>query len=207
MAPGNYGIEFSSLGLHLKARQRKGYLELLECMSRGEGGYHIKYGGLYQVPWTQRLHLGLPVTPQTKVGEVSHSMSDLCGQFYKVHHKSPHSLPFTPKALSVQRCSQRKRAHQDCPSDSGKIPHGDTLLLLLSHFSHVRLCATPQTAAHQAPQSLGFSRQEHWSGLPFPSPMHESEKWKWSSDFTGPEWSKAVATRGQPYLLEVHKRK
>ena len=27
---------------------------------------------------------------------------------------------------------------------------------------------------------LGFSRQEHWSGLPFPSPMHESEKWKWS---------------------------
>ena len=34
-------------------------------------------------------------------------------------------------------------------------------------------------AAHQAPRSLGFSRQEHWSGLPFPSPMHESEKWKW----------------------------
>ena len=39
-----------------------------------------------------------------------------------------------------------------------------TLLLLLSHFSSVRLCATP---------SLGFSRQEHWSGLPFPSPMHK----------------------------------
>ena len=35
-------------------------------------------------------------------------------------------------------------------------------------------------AAHQAPPSLGFSRQEHWSGLPFPSLMHESEKWKWS---------------------------
>ena len=34
--------------------------------------------------------------------------------------------------------------------------------------------------AHQAPPSLGFSRQEHWSGLPFPSPMHESEKWKGS---------------------------
>ena len=49
------------------------------------------------------------------------------------------------------------------------------LLLLLSCFSRVRLCATPQMAAHQAPQSLGFSRQEHWSGLPFPSPMHESE--------------------------------
>ena len=47
------------------------------------------------------------------------------------------------------------------------------LLLLLSRFSRVRLCATPDTAAHQAPPSLGFSRQEHWSGLPFPSPMHE----------------------------------
>ena len=50
------------------------------------------------------------------------------------------------------------------------------LLLLLSRFSHVRLCATPETAAHQDVLSLGFSRQEHWSGLPFPSPMHESEK-------------------------------
>ena len=35
-------------------------------------------------------------------------------------------------------------------------------------------------AARQAPLSLGFSRQEHWSGLPFPSAVHESEKWKWS---------------------------
>ena len=51
-----------------------------------------------------------------------------------------------------------------------------TLLLLLSRFSRVRLCVTPQTAVHQAPPSLGFSRQEYWSGLPFPSPMHESKK-------------------------------
>ena len=49
------------------------------------------------------------------------------------------------------------------------------LLLLLSHFSRVQLCATPWMAAHQAPPSLGFSRQEHWSGLPLPSPMRESE--------------------------------
>ena len=45
------------------------------------------------------------------------------------------------------------------------------LLLLLSHFSHVRFCATLWTAAHQAALSLGFSRQECWSGLPFPSPV------------------------------------
>ena len=46
----------------------------------------------------------------------------------------------------------------------------DTLLLLPSRFSRVRLCATPRTAAHQAPPSLGFSRQERWSGSPLPSP-------------------------------------
>ena len=66
----------------------------------------------------------------------------------------------------------------------------EELLLLWSRFSRVWLCATPLTAAQQAPPSLGFSRQEHWSGLPFPSPTHESEKWKWSrsavSDFCNP---------------------
>ena len=46
-----------------------------------------------------------------------------------------------------------------------------SLLLLLSHVSRVWLCATPQTAAHQAPPSLGFSRQEYWSGVQLPSPM------------------------------------
>ena len=60
------------------------------------------------------------------------------------------------------------------PSEPPRKPT-DTLLLLLllSRFRRVRLCATPGTAAHQAPPSLGFSRQEHWSGLPFPSPMHK----------------------------------
>ena len=37
-------------------------------------------------------------------------------------------------------------------------------------LSHVRLCATPWTVARQAPPSMGFSRQEYWSGLPFPPP-------------------------------------
>ena len=37
-------------------------------------------------------------------------------------------------------------------------------------LSHVRLFGTPWTVAHQAPLSMGFSRQEYWSGLPFPSP-------------------------------------
>ena len=51
-------------------------------------------------------------------------------------------------------------------------------LLLLSRFSRVRLCATPQTAAHQAPLSLGFSRQEQWSGLHNSSQMgHRQVRW------------------------------
>ena len=37
-------------------------------------------------------------------------------------------------------------------------------------LSRVRLFATPWTVAYQAPLSMGFSRQEYWSGLPFPSP-------------------------------------
>ena len=68
------------------------------------------------------------------------------------------------------------------------------MLLLLSRFGHIRLCVTPETAAHQAPPSLGFSRQEHWSGLPFPSPMHESEKWKWSCS--------VVSDSSQPHGLQ-----
>ena len=68
------------------------------------------------------------------------------------------------------------------------------LLLPLSRFSRVRLCATPYTAAHQALPSLGFSRQECWSGLPFPFPMHESEKWKGSSS--------VVSDSSQPHGLQ-----
>ena len=51
-------------------------------------------------------------------------------------------------------------------------------LLLLSCFSRIRLCATPKMAAYWAPPSLGFSRQEHWSGLPFPSPKSTSNKYQ-----------------------------
>ena len=40
----------------------------------------------------------------------------------------------------------------------------------MKSLSHVQLFATPWTVAYQAPPSMGFSRQECWSGLPFPSP-------------------------------------
>ena len=52
----------------------------------------------------------------------------------------------------------------------------------------------PIDGSHQAPPSLGFSRQEHWSGLPLPSPMQESEKWKWSRS--------AVSDSSRPHGLQ-----
>ena len=45
-------------------------------------------------------------------------------------------------------------------------------MLLLSHFSRVRLLATPWTGAYQAPLSMEFSRQEYWNGVPLPSAAH-----------------------------------
>ena len=47
---------------------------------------------------------------------------------------------------------------------------GQVMLLLLSHFSHVRLFVTLWTVAHQAALSMGFSKQQYWSGWPFPPP-------------------------------------
>ena len=50
------------------------------------------------------------------------------------------------------------------------------LLLLLGHVSRVQLCAIPIDGSPPGSPIPGIPRQEHWSGLPFPSPMQESEK-------------------------------
>ena len=54
----------------------------------------------------------------------------------------------------------------------------DAIYMLLSCFSHVWQFATPWTVAYQAPLSMGFSRQEYWSGLPFPSPLLYTNQWQ-----------------------------
>ena len=59
---------------------------------------------------------------------------------------------------------------------------GKTIALTAAAKS-LQSCPTlcdPTDSSPPGSPSLGFSRQEQWSGLPFPSPMHESEKWKWS---------------------------
>ena len=73
---------------------------------------------------------------------------------------------------SMQKAKKQKNAVHvwRTASKFGSLQNGDSklislfevMLLLLSRFSHVRLCGTPQMAAHQGPLSLGFSRQEHW---------------------------------------------
>ena len=57
----------------------------------------------------------------------------------------------------------------ECLEDSNSA--GLISSMLLNCFSHVQLCATPWTAAYQAPPSMGFSRQQYWSGVPLPSPI------------------------------------
>ena len=53
---------------------------------------------------------------------------------------------------------------------SNKIPSASPCMCMLTCFRPVQLFLTPWTVACQAPLSMGFSRQEHWSGLPYPPP-------------------------------------
>ena len=68
-------------------------------------------------------------------------------------------------------------------------------------LSRVRPLATPWTAAHQATPSLGFSRQEHWGGLPLPSPMTNLESILKSRDITLPTEVHLVKTMVFPVVM------
>ena len=90
-----------------------------------------------------------------------------------LHHLgSPHRwrrpcFPLPPWAPALRTCADHRswRSLNCLWGCASTILIGSILLLLLlSRFSRVRLCATPWTAAHQAPPSMGFSRQEDWSG-------------------------------------------
>ena len=71
------------------------------------------------------------------------------------------------KLMSIESVMPSNHLILCCPLKSS------LLLLLLSRFSRVQLCATPWTAAYQAPLSMGFSRQEYWSGVPLPMSKFE----------------------------------
>ena len=89
-----------------------------------------------------------------------HSVKSSLGNFFQHHHSLAHLFPNTAAAAAAAK------SLQSCPT----------------------LC-DPIDGSPPGPAVLGFSRQEHWSGLPWPSPMHESEKWKWShSVVSNSEW-------------------
>ena len=79
----------------------------------------------------------------------------------------------SPRQMVKAKLNKQKQNHmtQQCHYNAYTL-----LLLLLNRFSPVRLCETPWTAACQTPLSVGFSRQEYWSGLPFPSPAYTLRK-------------------------------
>ena len=131
-------------------------------------------------PQVHSLHLHLCSCPAVRSS---------CTSFLDSTHM-PCCLAAPAAAKSLQSCPTRCDPIDcsppgSCPWDSLGKNTGMGCRFLLQcmkvngkSLSCVRRFATPWTAAHQAPPSIGFSRQEYWSGVPFPSPVHESEERK-----------------------------
>ena len=100
-------------------------------------------------------------------------MSDLIPLSYKISIYFV-SVVFHENYFNCQNERNGINTSQASLQNIQAVRHYSCCCCWLSHFSHVQLCVTPEMAAHQAPLSLGFSRQEDWNGLPFPSPIHES---------------------------------
>ena len=102
---------------------------------------------------------------------------------WTVAHQAPLSMGFPRKMVSCHFLlqgifpTQTQRLNQCLLhwwADSLPVSHL-LLLLLLSRFSRVRLCASPKTAAQPGSPVPGILQARHWNELPFPSPVHESE--------------------------------
>ena len=108
----------------------------------------------------------------------------LHGNYTPIPQLLNHSLVLPPqllKPLCLEPALRNKGRHHSVPNreqlwlaSATESPHRaskpQSCCYVLSHFSRIQLCATLWTVAYQAPLSMGFSRQEYWSGLPFPSP-------------------------------------
>ena len=70
----------------------------------------------------------------------------------------------------------------DISSDARNFHLSTPTKVNVKSLSRVRLFATPWTVAYQAPLSMGFSRQEYWSGLPFPSPTKDQLIYRGSAE-------------------------
>ena len=101
------------------------------------------------------------------------TLSWVSKQPYKPIH--PQSTGHVCGILATRWCSTAQRTHMDWakyPDLQYRQAHpGHSYIYIYASCSVVSNSATPWTVAHQAPLSKGFSRQEYWSGLPFPSPQ------------------------------------
>ena len=85
-------------------------------------------------------------------------------------HTHTHTITKLSEKSITQSSQKKERTWMSTKWGMAKLWHTHTHVCMLSHFSHVRLLATLWTVAHQVPLSMGFSRPEHWSGLPHPLP-------------------------------------
>ena len=126
-----------------------------------------------RVPWTARRSnqaILREISPECSLEGLM--MLKLKLQYFGHLMRKVDSFEKTPILGKLE--GRRRRGQQRMRWLDGITDSMDMLLLLLSCFSCVQLYATPQMAAHHAPLSLGFSRQEYWRGLPFASVMSDS---------------------------------
>ena len=102
-----------------------------------------------------------------------------CKSSWKCHHTMLEMGDGWKKNTTQHRSLHANKTLQEDSSDKCNWYFAAAAAAAKSLQSYPTLC-DPIDGSPPGSPSLGFSRQEHWSGLPFPSPMHESEKWKWS---------------------------
>ena len=122
--------------------------------------------------WTLRMQLILQIPPSHLVAEqeleCNHSDSQVTA-FLKQMYRKIKTMTFDGRQSGLWRTNKIKVGRQSGLWRINKIKVGMVCMCVLV----TKLCptvVTPWIVAHQAPLSMGFSRQEYWSGLPFPSP-------------------------------------
>ena len=70
----------------------------------------------------------------------------------------------------IQHVAEARPATRLIRMHTGEVTESQHILVVVQSLGRIQLFVTPWTVAHQAPLSIGFSRQAYWSGLPFPSP-------------------------------------
>ena len=139
---------------------------------------------LFVTPWTAAHQASLSITNSRSLLKLMSNESTMPSSHLILCHPLLFPLPIPP---SIRVFSNESTLHMRWPKywsfSFSIIPSkehpGLRKALAAAAAKSLQSCPTlcdPTDGSHQVPPSLGFSRQEHWSGLPFPSPMQESEK-------------------------------